>query len=146
MVDNKKSTEPVVASTQQPKRAQVNLGSPVGASAVSPTSSNVPPRTPANMMTAASTTGGVASTGALKIDKQNLISVGLIGALTNNGFSSAVTMPNLLLNAEDSNFNKRLLSRYGCYLIVILIDPSEFGEMVKLKVLLKKKEKRKKKS
>ncbi len=67
----------------------------------------------------------------LKLDKQNLISVGLIGALTNNGFSStAQQLPNLLSQAEDSNFNKRLLSRYGCYLIVFLIEPSEYGEMV----------------
>ena len=69
----------------------------------------------------------------LKLDKQNLISVGLIGALTNNGHSTtAAQIPILLAQADDSSFNKRLLSRYGCYLIINLIDPSEFGEMVSL--------------
>ncbi len=129
MVDPKKNTEP---TNLQPKRAQA-LGSPViTAAALSPTSPNMP-RIPMVNLSAAVNAGTVNQAASLKIDKQNLISVGLIGALTNNGFSStAAAIPNLLASAEDSNFNKRLLSRYGCYLIVILIDPSEFGEMVNI--------------
>lgn len=77
-----------------------------------------------------------------KGDLTSLISVGLIGALNNNGTSNtSVLASNLFasgLSSEESNFNKRLLSRYGCYLIIALIKPNEnedleiFGRIVSM--------------
>lgn len=73
---------------------------------------------------------------APKGDFTNLIGVGLIGALNNNGFSNtSVLASNLFANhatVEESGANKRLLSRFGCYLILTLVNPSEFGEIVSM--------------
>jgi len=75
-----------------------------------------------------------ANVSAPKGDFTNLIGVGLIGALNNNGFSNtSVLASNLFANhasVEESGANKRLLSRFGCYLILSLVNPSEFGEIV----------------
>jgi hypothetical protein len=68
-----------------------------------------------------------------KTDLTNLIGVGLIGALNANGTSStSLLMTNLYSSCssiEESDFNKRLLSRLGCYLIISLVDSKEIGEM-----------------
>lgn len=65
-----------------------------------------------------------------KGDLTNLIGVGLIGALNTNGFSNTSALASNLFasgsSSDESSFNKRLLSRYGCYLIISLIDPTEF--------------------
>jgi len=134
MVDPKKSSE---TASSPSKRTQA-AGSASNAAATNllnaPISSSAFPSSSSNNLSGSMNNLALSNQnmqGALKIDKQNLISVGLIGALTNNGFSStAQQLPNLLSQPDDSNFNKRLLSRYGCYLIVILIEPSEYGEMV----------------
>lgn len=69
-----------------------------------------------------------------KGDLSSLISVGLIGALNTNGFSNTGALASSLFasgsSSEESNFNKRLLSRYGCYLIISLIKPNESGDLV----------------
>ena len=66
-----------------------------------------------------------------KGDLTSLIGVGLIGALNTNGYSNTSALASSLFasgsSSEESNFNKRLLSRYGCYLIISLIDPVDFG-------------------
>jgi hypothetical protein len=63
-------------------------------------------------------------------DLTNLIGVGLIGALNTNGYSNTSILASNLFasgsSTDESNFNKRLLSRYGSYLIISLINPSEF--------------------
>ncbi len=70
-----------------------------------------------------------------KADFTNLIGVGLIGALNNNGFSNTSVLASNLFathaSVEESGANKRLLSRFGCYLILSLVNPSEFGEIVR---------------
>jgi hypothetical protein len=65
-------------------------------------------------------------------DLNTIIGVGLIGALNNNGFSNTSALATNLFSSgsssvDDSSFNKRLLSRFGCYLIVTLINPNEYG-------------------
>ena len=54
--------------------------------------------------------------------------------MNNNGFSNtSVLASNLFANhatVEESGANKRLLSRFGCYLMLSLVNPSEFGEIV----------------
>ena len=70
-----------------------------------------------------------------KTDLTNLIGVGLIGALNANAngtSSTSLLMTNLYSSCssiEESDFNKRLLSRLGCYLTISLVDPKEIGEM-----------------
>jgi hypothetical protein len=67
-------------------------------------------------------------------DLTNLIGVGLIGALNTNGYSNTSALASTLFASgasEESNFSKRLLSRYGCYLIISLIKAKEIGEMVR---------------
>lgn len=63
-----------------------------------------------------------------KGDLTNLIGVGLIGALNTNGFSNTSALASNLFasgsSSDESSFNKRLLSRYACYLIISLIEPS----------------------
>ena len=65
-----------------------------------------------------------------KGDLTNLIGVGLIGALNTNGHSNTSALASNLFasgsSVDESSFNKRLLSRFGCYLIISLINPSEF--------------------
>jgi hypothetical protein len=62
-------------------------------------------------------------------DITSLIGVGLMGALNTNGFSNASALASSLFSTgsliEESNFNKRLLSRFACYLIYALIKPTE---------------------
>lgn len=69
-----------------------------------------------------------------KGDLSSLISVGLIGALNTNGNSNPGGIAtSLLVNGspfEETNFNKRLLSRFGCYLIISSIKPNEQGDFV----------------
>ena len=61
-------------------------------------------------------------------DLTNLIGVGLIGALNTNGFSNTSALASNLFasgsSAHESPFNKRLLSRYGCYLLAALVAPA----------------------
>jgi hypothetical protein len=63
-----------------------------------------------------------------KGDLTNLIGVGLIGALNTNGFSNTSALASNLFasgsSSDESSFNKRLLSRFGCYLIISLIEPT----------------------
>ena len=65
-----------------------------------------------------------------KGDLTNLLGVGLIGALNTNGHSNTSALASNLFasgsSIDESSFNKRLLSRFGCYLIISLINPSEF--------------------
>lgn len=68
-------------------------------------------------------------------DLTSLISVGLIGALnTNGGPSNTSALASSLFasgtSTEESNFNKRLLSRFGCYLIITVVKPDEIGTLV----------------
>ena len=68
-------------------------------------------------------------------DLTSLISVGLIGALnTNGGMSNTSALASTLFasgaSTEESNFNKRLLSRFGCYLIITVVKPEEIGSLV----------------
>lgn len=68
-------------------------------------------------------------------DLTSLISVGLIGALnTNGGTSNTSALASTLFASgvatEESSFNKRLLSRFGCYLIVTVVKPDEIGTLV----------------
>lgn len=69
-----------------------------------------------------------------KGDITSLIGVGLIGALNTNGFSNTGTLASSLFSTgsliEESNFNKRLLSRFSCYLVYSLIKPTEAGDIV----------------
>ncbi len=69
-----------------------------------------------------------------KGDITSLIGVGLIGALNTNGFSNTSTLASSLFSTgsllEESNFNKRLLSRFACYLIYSLIKPVENQDIV----------------
>ncbi len=63
-----------------------------------------------------------------KGDLTSLIGAGLIGALNTNGFNNTSQFASNLFaigSTEESAFNKRLLSRYGSYLIISLIDPKE---------------------
>ena len=63
-----------------------------------------------------------------KGDLTSLIGAGLIGALNTNGFNNTSPFASNLFaigSTEESAFNKRLLSRYGSYLIISLIDPKE---------------------
>jgi hypothetical protein len=66
-------------------------------------------------------------------DITSLIGVGLMGALNTNGFSNTSALASSLFSTgsliEESNFNKRLLSRFACYLIYSLIKPSEVGDI-----------------
>lgn len=69
---------------------------------------------------------------AAKGDITNLIGVGLIGALNTNGHSNTIALASNLFAAsspEESNFQKRLLSRFGCYLIINSIKPDEVGDV-----------------
>lgn len=68
-------------------------------------------------------------------DLTSLISVGLIGALNvNGGTSNTSALASTLFatgsTTEESNFNKRLLSRFGCYLIITSVKPDEIGTLV----------------
>lgn len=67
-------------------------------------------------------------------DLTSLISVGLIGALNTNGCSNTSALASTLFasgsSSEESNFNKRLLSRFGCYLIITLVKPDETSHLV----------------
>ena len=66
-----------------------------------------------------------------KGDLTSLIGVGLIGALNTNGYNNTSAFATNLFaigSTEESAFNKRLLSRYGSYLIISLIDPKEAVE------------------
>lgn len=95
-----------------------------------------------NFGTSISGPSGFQAGQSTKPDLTNLISVGLIGALNNNGHSNTGVLANNLfsISSEESNFNKRLLSRYGCYLIVSTIKPNEidlenmqtFGKIVSM--------------
>jgi len=86
----------------------------------------------------ASGTGGLLTN---KGDLTNLIGVGLIGALNTNGFSNTSALASNLFasgsSSDESAFNKRLLSRFACYLIVQLVPASQlppdlplFGRLV----------------
>ena len=72
---------------------------------------------------------GLPSISSPKGDITSLIGVGLIGALNTNGFSNTSALASSLFSTgsliEESNFNKRLLSRFSCYLIYSLIKPAE---------------------
>ena len=72
-----------------------------------------------------------------KGELSDLIGVGLIGAMNTTGFSNASALASSIFSTgcllEESNFNKRLLSRFACYLIYSLIKPSENGDIVILK-------------
>ena len=66
-----------------------------------------------------------------KGDLTSLIGAGLIGALNSNGFSNTSALASNLFaigSTEESAFNKRLISRYGSYLIISLIKPNEVVE------------------
>lgn len=79
--------------------------------------------------TSTSTSSGLPAPG--KGDLTSLIGAGLIGALNSNGFSNASALASNLFaigSTEESAFNKRLLSRYGSYLIISLIKPNEVVE------------------
>ncbi len=89
---------------------------------------------------AAAAGGGLLQAGA-KGDLTNLIGVGLIGALNTNGFSNTSALASSLFasgsSSDESAFNKRLLSRFACYLIVALVparappaDLRLFGRLV----------------
>lgn len=95
-----------------------------------------------NHGTSISGSSGLQTGQSARPDLTNLISVGLIGALNNNGHSNTGALATNLfsISSEESNFNKRLLSRYGCYLIVSTIKPNEidlehtetFGKIVSM--------------
>lgn len=75
-------------------------------------------------------------------DLTSLISVGLIGALnTNGGQSNTSALASTLFasgaSTEESSFNKRLLSRFGCYLIITVVKPDEIGTLVRFLVSYK---------
>ncbi|CAF0899614.1 unnamed protein product [Brachionus calyciflorus] len=125
IIDSKKSeivpletSKRFAGSISLPQGSQLNPGTSLSAPGVNPTG----------------------QTG--KTDLTNLISVGLIGALNNNGHSNTGALASNLLgmSSEESNFNKRLLSRYGCYLIVSTIKPNDvnvddieqFGKIVSM--------------
>lgn len=77
---------------------------------------------------------------ATRGDLTSLIGVGLIGALNTNGYSNTSALASTLFasgsSSDESNFNKRLLSRYGVYLVYNLIKPNEFGPLVRIFFLI----------
>jgi hypothetical protein len=125
IIESKKSLELMETSKKNAQNAQATLAANAGAQQGGAGGNFAPVLT---------TTKG---------DLTSLISVGLIGALNTNGTSNtSVLASNLFASgsalAEESNFNKRLLSRYGCYLIIALIKPNEnrdlevFGRIVSM--------------
>jgi hypothetical protein len=71
----------------------------------------------------ASVGGATLATSQVKGDFTSLIGAGLIGALNTNALTSNLFS---IGSTEESAFNKRLLSRYGSYLIISLIKPDDF--------------------
>jgi protein unc-79 len=69
----------------------------------------------------------------LNAGTSNLISVGLIGAHSSNLHPITTSMASTILTGvslvDNSSTNRRLLSRYGCYLIISLLKPNECEDL-----------------